>query len=152
MNLPRAQVERFYRDLWDNQDKAAIPEVLHPDFAFRGSLGQEKRGHGGFAEYVGMVHEALGDYKCVIDDLVVESPKAFARMTFTGVHRAPFLTHFRLHIRSFFGCHVTKNTSEMEFDFSIQNNTMLNHALSEKTTNCVVGFDFVADMLLSCCW
>ena len=91
MNLLRAQLERFYRDLWDNRDTAAIPEVLHPDFTFRGSLGQEKRGHGGFAQYVDVVHEALGDYKCVIDDLLVESPKAFARMTFTGMHRAPFM-------------------------------------------------------------
>jgi predicted ester cyclase len=91
MNELRRQVERFYRDLWDNHDKEAIPEVLHEDFTFRGSLGQEKRGHPGFAEYVDMVHAALGDYKCTIDDLVVEPPKVFARMSFAGIHRGLFM-------------------------------------------------------------
>lgn len=91
MNELRSQVERFYRDLWDNHDKEAIPEVLHEDFTFRGSLGLEKRGHLGFAEYVDMVHEALGEYKCTIDDLVVDPPRVFARMSFAGTHRGPFM-------------------------------------------------------------
>ena len=86
-----AQVERFYRDLWDKHDKAAIPEVLNEDFTFRGSLGQEKKGHIGFAEYVDMVHEALSGYKCIIDAIVVEPSKAFARMTFAGVHAGDFM-------------------------------------------------------------
>ncbi len=34
-----------------------------------------------------MVHRALGDYKCMIEDLVSEGEKAFAKMTFTGIHR-----------------------------------------------------------------
>ena len=87
----RAQIERFYRDIWNDRDKSAIPSVLHEDFTFRGSLGQEMRGHDEFAEYVEMVHAALDDYRCIIEDLVVEPPKAFARMTFQGVHAHEFL-------------------------------------------------------------
>ena len=86
MSIHTSQVRRFYQDLWDNHDKAAIPEVLHSDFTFRGSLGEQKRGHEGFAEYVDMVHHALSDYRCQIEDLVVEPPKVFARMTFRGIH------------------------------------------------------------------
>ena len=86
MSFHKSQVERFYRDLWDNRDKAAIGEVLHADFTFRGSLGEEKRGHSGFVDYVDMVHDALSDYRCLIDDLVIEPPKVFARMTFQGTH------------------------------------------------------------------
>jgi predicted ester cyclase len=58
------QARRFYERLWDAHDTGAIPSVLHA---------------------------ALGDYRCVIDELVEESNKVFARMTFTGVHRGEFL-------------------------------------------------------------
>ena len=38
-----------------------------------------------------MVHTALGDYRCDIDELVCEDSKAFAKLTFSGTHRAEFL-------------------------------------------------------------
>ena len=91
MNKLREQVEKFYRELWDAHNKTAMPAVLHEDFTFRGSLGQEKRGHKGFAEYVDMVHQALGEYRCVIEDLVIEEPKVFARMSFSGMHQGDFM-------------------------------------------------------------
>ena len=91
--MHKEQVRKFYEVLWDNHDTDAIPSVLHEDFTFRGSLGQEKRGHGGFAEYVDMVHRALGDYKCIIEDLVAEEIKVFAKMTFTGIHRDTFMDY-----------------------------------------------------------
>lgn len=56
--MHKDQVRRFYEVLWDAHDKDAIPTVLHEDFTFRGSLGQEKRGHGGFADYVDMKKNA----------------------------------------------------------------------------------------------
>lgn len=53
--MPKAMVRKLYEVLWDAHDKEAIPALLHGDFTFRGSLGQEKRGHTGFAEYVDVV-------------------------------------------------------------------------------------------------
>ena len=91
MSAQKAQVEKFYAVLWDAHDRAAMPEVLHEDFAFRGSLGQEKRGHDGFGEYVDMVHAALGEYRCHIEELVEEGDKVFAKMLFTGFHRGDFM-------------------------------------------------------------
>lgn len=85
------QVQKFYEVLWDGHNHSAIPSVLHEDFTFRGSLGQETKGHDGFAEYVDMVHRALGDYRCIIDQLVSEGDKVFAKMIFTGVHRDEFM-------------------------------------------------------------
>lgn len=87
----RAQVERFYEKIWNDRDKSAIPAVLHRDLTFCGSLGEQRRGHDEFAAYVEMVHAALDDYRCIIEDLVVEPPKAFARMTFQGTHAHEFL-------------------------------------------------------------
>ncbi|WP_261844921.1 ester cyclase [Aliamphritea ceti] len=89
--LRKQQVRKFYEVLWDALDKQAIPDVLHEDFVFRGSLGQEKTGHAGFAEYVDMVHLALGDYSCIIEELVAEGEKVFAKMSFTGIHRNDFM-------------------------------------------------------------
>ncbi len=85
------QVRRFYSVLWDAHDKSAISSVLHEEVTFRGSLGHEKKGHGGFAEYVDMVHEALAEYRCVIEDLVAEDNKVFAKMLFKGIHRNNFM-------------------------------------------------------------
>ena len=36
---PRQAVEDFYDRIWNRLDKAAIPELIHPDFTLRGSLG-----------------------------------------------------------------------------------------------------------------
>lgn len=87
----KEQVRRFYSILWDAHDLASMPSILHEDFNFRGSLGQEKKGHRGFAEYVGMVHKALGEYRCIVDEIVEEGDKVFAKMTFTGIHRDRFM-------------------------------------------------------------
>jgi steroid delta-isomerase-like uncharacterized protein len=86
-------VRRFYRDVWNAHDRSAVAELLAEDFRFRGSLGRESLGLSAFAEYVDSVHESLGDYRCGIDDLVCEGERAFARMTFSGIHRAPLLGH-----------------------------------------------------------
>jgi len=88
---PRQAVEAFYDRIWNRGDKAAIPELIHPDFTFRGSLGPTMTGHAAFSAYVDGVTEALADYRCTILDLVSEGERAFARMRFEGIHRAPFL-------------------------------------------------------------
>jgi predicted ester cyclase len=89
-NLIRAVVESFYADLWNRHDQSKIPALLHEDFTFRGSLGQVRTGHAGFASYVDLIHQALGEYRCDILDLVVEAPQAFARMRFSGIHQGDF--------------------------------------------------------------
>ncbi len=91
MCIAKQLVNDFYQKLWDAQDKAAMVDVLAKNFTFRGSLGQEKRGHQGFAEYVDLVHSALADYKCHIIELVAEEHKVFAKMSFTGIHRNSFM-------------------------------------------------------------
>lgn len=89
--MHKDQVRKFYEVLWDKHDTGAVFSVLHEDFIFRGSLGQVKHGHDGFIEYVDMVHNALGEYKCIIEELVSEDDKVFAKMTFTGMHRGEFM-------------------------------------------------------------
>lgn len=103
--MHKDQVRKFYEILWDAHDKNAIPSVLHENFTFRGSLGQEKRGHTGFAEYVDMVHQALGEFKCIIENLVAEGDKVFAKMLFKGIHRHEFMGYAPTQKRvSWHGC------------------------------------------------
>ncbi len=91
MTVRKAQVRKFYQVVWNGRDLDAIPSVLHENCTFRGSLGDEKRGHQGFAEYLDMVHTALRDYRCVIEELVEEGDRVFAKMSFGGIHRGRFM-------------------------------------------------------------
>ena len=87
----KAQVRRFYELLWNAHDLTLMSTILHEDFTFRGSLGEEKQGYEGFAEYVGMVHTALGEYRCNIGVLVEEGDRVFAKMSFEGIHKGRFM-------------------------------------------------------------
>ena len=93
------QVRKFYAVLWDAHDKDAIPSVLHEDVTFRGSLGLEKKGHSGFAEYVDLLHEALGDFRCNIEEIVSEDDRVFAKMTFSGIHQSELMGYAPTHRR-----------------------------------------------------
>ena len=99
MTIFEQQVRTFYSEIWDKQNFDEIPNVLNADFVFRGSLGQEKKGFDGFKEYVLSVHAALSHYRCLIDDLVVEPNKVFAKMTFNGIHTAEFLGYAATNMR-----------------------------------------------------
>ena len=84
-------IRTFYEEIWNCHNLSKIPELLHADFSFRGSLGQIRKGYAEFADYVEFVHAALGDYHCEIQDIISEGQKAFARTQFSGIHRAEFL-------------------------------------------------------------
>jgi steroid delta-isomerase-like uncharacterized protein len=83
-------VEAFYERIWNSGDLAAVSELLVEDFAFRGSLGVELRGHEEFKDYVRSVRGALADYRCEILTCITEGEQAFAKMRFSGLHVAPF--------------------------------------------------------------
>ena len=87
---PTELVERFYNDVWNRADESIAREILDPDFRFRGSLGPEKRGQDGFIDYMRGVHAALGDYTCIIEDIVATGDRVAARMTFGGIHRGAY--------------------------------------------------------------
>ena len=87
---PRELVNAFYARIWNAGDLSAISVLLTPDFAFRGSLGNEVVGWAAFREYVGLVRGALAEYRCEILECVVEDDRAFAKMRFSGVHQGKF--------------------------------------------------------------
>ena len=84
-------VRRFYDEIWNEGNLDAIPDVCHHRMTFRGSLGDTKIGHDGFAEYVTSVRGALADYRCHIEELVAEDDRVFAKMKVVGMHTGEFL-------------------------------------------------------------
>jgi len=90
-DIEKEQVIKFYKVIWNEHNKSAVPEVLHESLKFRGSLGLEKKGYAGFIEYLDMVHRALGDYRCEIKEIVSEQSKVFAKTQFSGIHKDEFM-------------------------------------------------------------
>lgn len=91
MRPEEKQVRKFYEVIWNQHDKSAIPEILHESFVFRGSLGDEKHGYEGFAQYLDMIHGAFEDYNCIIKEIVSEQSKVFVKMQFGGVHKGTLM-------------------------------------------------------------
>jgi len=87
---PKSLVERFYYEVWNRADEGLARLILHSEFRFRASLGTEMRGPEGFIEYLRSVHASLGNYTCIIDDLIATQDRAAARMTFKGIHKGRF--------------------------------------------------------------
>jgi predicted ester cyclase len=92
MSTPKL-VEQFYTRIWNAGDLDAASELLATEFAFRGSLGKELRGHDAFKEYVRLLRDSLSDYRCEILTCVAEGEQAFAKMRFSGRHTASFRGH-----------------------------------------------------------
>ena len=82
----RRLIETWYHRMWNRWDKSAIAEICNPAIVFRGSLGQEKRGHAGIAEYMDFVRAAFPDFTNTIDEMIAEGDRAFARLTYVGTH------------------------------------------------------------------
>jgi steroid delta-isomerase-like uncharacterized protein len=87
---PQELVERFYHEVWNRADERVARDILDPDFRFRASLGPERRGPDGFIDYLRAVHAAVGDFTCIIEQLIATEDRAAAKMMFRGVHRANF--------------------------------------------------------------
>lgn len=87
---PKALVERFYFEVWNQADESAAREILADDFGFRGSLGPGDSGVDGFIDYMRAVHGCLGNYRCEIEELIIAGNKAAARMRFSGIHKGTF--------------------------------------------------------------
>ncbi len=87
---PRELVGCFYHEVWNKADERFAREILDMNFRFKGSLGPEKNGPNGFIAYMRSVHAALGNFRCIIDDLVIAENRAAARMSFSGKHTGKF--------------------------------------------------------------
>lgn len=84
-------VRRFYAEVWNRWDDAAVDELLAGRFSFRGSLGDEVRGRDGFRGYRDRIRAAFPDFHNEIVDLVATGDRAAARLRYSGHHRGEVL-------------------------------------------------------------
>jgi len=85
---PQKEVVRvFYKEMWDRADKSLIPQIFHPGFTFRGSLGPSLVGYEQFRGYVDDVTGAFGNYTTDILALIEEGNRVSGKMRFHGIHR-----------------------------------------------------------------
>jgi predicted ester cyclase len=82
-------VRVFYKEMWDHANIALVPQIFHPDFTFRGSLGPQLVGHAQFIGYVKFVTQALDHYTSDILALAEEGNQVFGKLRFHGLHRRP---------------------------------------------------------------
>ena len=84
-------VERFYGELWNNWNDAAVADTLHPGFTFRGSLGQETSGRDGWRRYRDLIRAGSADFHNELVELVCDGQRAAARLRYTGTHTGVLL-------------------------------------------------------------
>lgn len=80
-------VRIFYKEMWDHANTALVPQIFHPAFTFRGSLGPHLVGHQQFIGYVEFVTGALGEYTSDILAIGEDGNQVFAKLRFHGFHR-----------------------------------------------------------------
>ena len=77
-------VERFYDEVWNRADENVAQLILDPDFEFHASLGPQTRGQEGFIAYMRLIHAALADYSCEIEEIVEDGKRAAARVAISA--------------------------------------------------------------------
>jgi len=82
-------VRRFYDELWNRWNDAAVDEVLFEDFAFRGSLGTETHGRSEWRSYRDAIRTGSTDFHNEVVTLVAAGDQAAARLRYTGTHTGP---------------------------------------------------------------
>ena len=79
-------VRAFYERLWNAWDDGLVPEVLHPELEFRGSLGTSTTGLAQWRAYRDGVRRGSSDFHNEVTELVVEGDRAAARLRWSGTH------------------------------------------------------------------
>ncbi len=84
-------VKQFYLQLWNQRDFEIANQILQEQVSFRGSLGPAMVGRDRVCEYVKSVTDALQNYTCEIQEIVVDGQKAAAKVLFRGIHVGQFM-------------------------------------------------------------
>jgi predicted ester cyclase len=84
-------IERFYGELWNRWNDAAVDGTLSPAFTFRGSLGRQTSGRHEWRQYRDLVRAGSADFHNEVVELVCEGGRAAARLRYTGTHTGRLL-------------------------------------------------------------
>lgn len=84
-------VDRFYNRLWNKNERALAPRLLHPDLSFRGAIGLEKKGIAQFLSYMDGLQHTFPDFDTEVVQLSFsDGPQVISRQLYRGTQKAPF--------------------------------------------------------------
>jgi steroid delta-isomerase-like uncharacterized protein len=87
---PKAVVQRFWDEVWNDRDPAAARELVAEDFVWQTpSLGTH-RGRGPALAALAEIRAAFPDMALVVEDLIAEGDKVVTVWTNTATHRGPY--------------------------------------------------------------
>jgi predicted ester cyclase len=86
----RARFERFCRDVLERGKLEAIDELIARDVVSHAPLPDQAPGRDGFKAAIAAFHEAFGELRIELRDVVAERDKVVGYVTVTAVHRGAF--------------------------------------------------------------
>src|SRR5947209_3452363 len=80
-------IQRYYYEMWNPWNFSLVDEIISDAFVFRGSIGMTTQGRDDFKGYMKTIRAAFPDFSNTIDDLIAETNKVVAALTYTGTHQ-----------------------------------------------------------------
>ncbi|MFQ5509075.1 MAG: ester cyclase [Leptospirillia bacterium] len=87
MSSPEALIRRFWQIMWHTDAKSMLSEIITPDAAFRGSLGNTASGPSGVVAYARNVQLSFPDFAVEPADFATEGERVYARLRLSGTHK-----------------------------------------------------------------
>ena len=87
----KVTMQRFYEEVWNQGNLAAIDELLTPDFVDHGLPPGVPPNREGFKQFAAMYRQAFPDARLTVEDLIIEGDKAVARWSATGTHQGALM-------------------------------------------------------------
>ena len=87
----KALVRRFYEEVFNKKNLAAIDEFLDPHIIEHALPPGLPGGSAGSRQFIGMYLVAFPDLHLTAEDLIADGGKAVARFTMRGTHKGEFM-------------------------------------------------------------
>lgn len=85
-----AILNRFWEEVWNDDDLDVVDELFHPDFVDHGlAPGLTLQGPEGVKEAVGQFRSAFPDMRLTVDDMLIENDTVLTRWTARGTQEGP---------------------------------------------------------------
>ena len=87
---PKAVVQRYMDDLWNDRNPAAADEILAADLVWIHPTLGNRQGRQAAADFIKEMRAAFPDMKGTIRSLVAEGDQVTAHWEATGTHQGPY--------------------------------------------------------------
>jgi steroid delta-isomerase-like uncharacterized protein len=87
----KALVRRFFDEVWNGRNLAAIDDLFEPDYVAHGRPPSLPPGPEGLKQRIAMTHSAFPDGRMTVEDQVAEGDIVVTRWTAHGTHQGEYL-------------------------------------------------------------